>query len=62
MIAVTHESNPSPANSTNDKFLKLLPGIRQHAWRAFRGLPAESREELITELEKQMHEAAESRG
>jgi len=39
----------------NDKFLQLLPAIREQAEYAFRGIPLEAREELIQEVVAQSY-------
>ena len=39
----------------NDKFLQLLPAIREQAEYAFRGLPVDAREELIQEVVAQAY-------
>jgi hypothetical protein len=39
----------------NDKFLKLLPAVREQAEYAFRGVPVDAREELIQEVVAQAY-------
>jgi hypothetical protein len=55
MIATARVRRPQASTCWNDRFLELLPVIRDQAQFAFRRLPLDAREELIQEAVSQAY-------